>query len=839
LATILGTNGNDTLNGGAADDVILGLDGADSVLGGDGNDTLYGGAGSDTLLGGLGGDYLQGDIGADFLFGGTGNDVYVVDSDDAVSEAAGEGSDTIYASGSHTLIAFSEIEFLLAQNTSSTIGVNLVGNNYANTISASAGNDSLTGGDGNDTLYGQAGNDTLRGDNGSDTLIGGTGNDAFYVGPILLGTDDIIEANGEGIDTVFVTESYSLNTTTNAEVEFMTAFDLNSQVTMFGNNQNNVLTGSNLYDFLRGFDGDDTVNGGQGNDSMYGDDGDDQMFGGAGNDTVAGDNGDDQMFGGMGNDLVIGGSGNDLLFGEDGDDSLYGQAGNDVLTGGFGNDSYILDRSDTIVELSGGGNADHILIARDYTLGEIPEIETYSIQEAIYERVLGPRNIVNYPGYTYNDIILTGNALNNDLNTGWGNDTIIGSGGDDTMNGRIGNDFYYVDSESDIVNEPDAISVYVENVLNTDTVFTTVSYTLLSTATIEILAAANAASTAGLALTGSNINNQILGSVGSDTISGGAGADTMYGFGGNDFYYVDNVGDYIIESALGGSDVVFTSTSFNLTFGSEIEVLAAANAASTAGLTLNGNFVANQILGATGSDLLGGDGGADTLFGYAGNDTLNGGLGTDSLVGGGGNDFYYVDDAGDSITELVGEGTDIVFTSASFSLATSANVEVLAGMGTIGLSLIGNSNNNQILGAGGDDIIGGGGGDDIIWGYGGNDTLNGGTGSDALIGGTGTDLFVLGDPLGSGGIDTITDYSFVDDQVQLKLSAFAGLSAGALAASAFNAGPSATTADHRILYNPLTGTLAYDSDGSGAGGATIFANIGAGLFVNAGEFLVV
>jgi Ca2+-binding RTX toxin-like protein len=794
MATIIGTSSNDTLNGGVADDILYGLDGSDSLLGGDGNDTLYGGTGSDTLLGGAGNDYLQGDEGTDFLFGGTGNDVYVVDSADVVSEAAGEGSDTVYATGSHTLTAFSAVEFLLAQTPTSTIGVSLSGNNLANTISASAGNDSLSGGEENDTIYGLGGNDTLRGDDGFDTLVGGLGNDVYFMGPNTTGNDRVIELNGEGSDTIFVTDSYRFITFFDDEIEFLTAFNLESRVTIDGNSYHNVITGSNLGCILRGGNGDDTLNGGLGSDALYGD------------------------------------SGNDHLFGGDGSDYLEGGAGTDVLTGGNGGDDYFLDGGDVIVELAGGGFDRVVISAGSYSLGENPEIEGYSI--------------LSFTGrfgfsYTSGDIQLTGDALGNALETGWGDDTIIGGAGNDTMNGRTGSDFYYVDSAGDIVNEPEGIPFFATAIPDTDTVFTTVSYTLLSTATIEILAAANAASTAGFALAGNNINNQILGSAGSDTISGGAEADTMYGFGGNDFYYVDNAGDYIIESALGGNDVVFTSTSFNLTFGAEIEVLAAANAAATVGLTLNGNFFANQILGAAGGDLLGGDSGADTLYGYAGNDTLNGGLGTDSLIGGAGNDFYYVDDAGDSISELIGEGTDIVFTSASYSLAASANVEVLAGMGTVGLSLTGNSNNNQILGVSGGDMLNGGAGDDIIWGFGGNDTLNGGTGSDALIGGTGSDLFVLGDPLGSSGIDTITDYSFVDDQMQLNLSAFAGLSAGALAASAFTTGASATTADHRILYDPLTGTLAYDADGSGAGAASIFANIGAGLFINAGEFLVV
>jgi Ca2+-binding RTX toxin-like protein len=50
-----------------------------------------------------------------------------------------------------------------------------------------------------------------------------------------------------------------------------------------------------------------------------------------------------------------------------------------------------------------------------------------------------------------------------------------------------------------------------------------------------------------------------------------------------------------------------------------------------------------------------------------------------------------------------------------------------------------------------------------------------------------------------------------------------------LNASAFSIGTMATTPAHRILYDNATGTLTYDSDGSGIAGATVFARLSAGL----------
>ncbi|WP_306823161.1 calcium-binding protein, partial [Pseudomonas sp. UMAB-40] len=237
----------------------------------------------------------------------------------------------------------------------------------------------------------------------------------------------------------------------------------------------------------------------------------------------------------------------------------------------------------------------------------------------------------------------------------------------------------------------------------------------------------------------------------------------------------------------------------------------------------------NDILdGGTGSNQLYGDAGDDTIkvaSGSAGN-TLAGGTGNDTLTGGSGADTYLFDlgDGQDTITDndpttagkdtlrfgagiLAGDilackvGSDVVFmhrngldqvtvkgwfdgTTASAGLSAPNIVERVefddgtvwtwADISAKGLSQLGTTTSETLVGWSGNDIIHAGGGNDTLEGGAGSNQLYGdagddvikvasdstgnilagGTGNDTLTGGYGADtyLFNLGD-----GQDTITD----------------------------------------------------------------------------------
>jgi Ca2+-binding RTX toxin-like protein len=429
----------------------------------------------------------------------------------------------------------------------------------------------------------------------------------------------------------------------------------------------------------------------------------------------------------------------DVLNGGDGDDGLRGGAGQDRMTGGQGDDTYhVDDAGDVVVELAGEGTDMVRTTLSTYTLGDHVERLEFD----------GTGDFTG-SGNALNNILLAG-AGDDVLNGGEGDDTLRGGAGQDAMTGGLGDDTYQVDDAGDVV-----VELAGEG---TDLVRTTLSIYALGEHVERLEFVGSGAFTGS----GNALNNILLagagddvlnGGDGNDSLRGGAGKDAMTGGLGDDTYQVDDAGDMVVELAGEGTDIVRTTLS-TYTLADHVERLEFVGSGAFTG---SGNALNNLLTGGTGNDVLnGGDG----------NDTLRGGAGQDAMTGGLGDDTYQVDDAADVVTELAGEGTDIVRTTLS-TYALGEHVERLEFVGSGDFTGSGNALNNVILAGAGNDVLNGGDGNDSLRGGAGQDTLTGGGGTDTLTGGAGADVFVFRDASDSirGARDTIADFTVGEDSI--------------------------------------------------------------------------
>jgi hypothetical protein len=93
----------------------------------------------------------------------------------------------------------------------------------------------------------------------------------------------------------------------------------------------------------------------------------------------------------------------------------------------------------------------------------------------------------------------------------------------------------------------------------------------------------------------------------------------------------------------------------------------------------------------------------------------------------------------------------------------------------------GGAGNDVSRGGGGKDEIAGGAGDDWLIGEGGNDILSGGPGNDLLVGGAGKDKFVFDAALAPTNVDHVSDFSHLNDRIDLSHAIFTAIAAGRLA----------------------------------------------------------
>ncbi|WP_333717197.1 calcium-binding protein [Sphingobium yanoikuyae] len=430
-------------------------------------------------------------------------------------------------------------------------------------------------------------------------------------------------------------------------------------------------------------------------------------------------------------------------------------------------------------------SSEGVIFALDATPGVINRIDEKDVTFVNFERLQfsasGGNNVVTgaersdrLSTGTGNDI-LYGLGGHDDLYAGDGNDLVEGGAGDDVLDGGSGNDtLSYAHAVA-------GVRVTLETKLYQDT------------------GGAGFDQVSGFEnIRGSAFNDDLMGDNGNNILSGLAGADRMVGRGGDDQYWVDTIGDVVIEATGGGYDAVFSRIDYSLPDNVEA-------------LTLIGRANVDAI----GNDL------DNVLTGNAGNNRLQGLSGEDVLIGGAGDDIYHVNSAGDVVIEAPGEGNDLIVSSRSIDLLSMADVENVRLVGGRSLNLNGNALDNVLQGNAGDNILRGFGGHDV------------------LTGGAGRDIFGFDRTPGMGNLVTITDFVVGEDRIDLVGTAFAALAPGALSEGSFASGGMASDADDRILYDGATGGLFYDADGSGVGEAVQFATLSPGLTLANTDFWVV
>ena len=306
--TIIGTVGDDVIEGGFGNDVIDGNAGNDTIT------DLYG---SNLIFDGAGNDYLEVSASDNYVILGSGNDHLVVSG-----PVSGHGITNILLGSGDDTIELDQSVWLKLAFQKKWIGNHLSSDWYYTDSPPTTGvivnhsnSSQLISGilmDPNTAIDGFGDVDSFIGTQGY-SVFGTTHDDTIY-------TDNWLHwETSEGHDRIIRSENpFNELTLEHYWIATPINWDLTENIFYFSSEdgtQNSLTVEGDVNNVWAG-DQSDTVHGNELSNR------------------IGGRGGDDQLYGGLGDDQLDGGSGNDYLRGE---------AGNNTVTGGAGTDFFVLD----------------------------------------------------------------------------------------------------------------------------------------------------------------------------------------------------------------------------------------------------------------------------------------------------------------------------------------------------------------------------------------------------------------------------------------------------------------------------------------------------------------
>ncbi|MBX9253386.1 choice-of-anchor D domain-containing protein [Desmonostoc muscorum CCALA 125] len=196
----------------------------------------------------------------------------------------------------------------------------------------------------------------------------------------------------------------------------------------------------------------------------------------------------------------------------------------------------------------------------------------------------------------------------------------------------------------------------------------------------------------------------------------------------------------------------------------------------------------------------------------------------------------------------VTESFDVI--DARSTQTSILNTNTVTFLNYLNNNVVGFDNSDDVInGLGGNDTINGKSGNDLLRGGSGNDTLIGGAGNDILVGDGGADAFLYDTNAAFSsaavGIDTIADFSgSAGDKIILDKTTFTAITSvagtGFSKTSDFQITNLGALSNAAIVYDPVTGQLLYNQNGSaaGLGSGGQFAQLTGAPTLKASDFII-